>query len=48
MMEEIDDKMIETQRDQSDGDSNTNSKYLKFVNFLSIIDEVILINLQLQ
>ena len=45
-IDKTDEKIVEAQRNQGDGDSNTNIKYLKFVSFLSTIDQIILINLQ--
>ena len=44
-IDKTDKKIVEVQRNQGDGNSNTNFKYLKFVNFLSMIDQIILINL---
>ena len=41
----MDKKIVEIQRNQSNGNNNINFKRLKFVNFPSIIDQVILINL---
>ena len=46
-MDETNEKIVEAQRNQGDSDSNTDSKRFKFVSFLSIIDQVILVNLQL-
>ncbi len=46
--DETDEKLIGTQTtrsNQGDGDSNTDSKRLKFVSFLSTIDQAILSNL---
>ena len=42
---ETDEKIVKAQRNQSNGNSNTNNKHLKFVNFLLTIDRIILINL---
>ena len=43
--DETDEKIVEAQRNQGNGNSNTNNKCLKFVRFLLIIDQIILINL---
>ena len=43
--DETDKKIVEARKNQGDGNSNTNNKCLKFVNFLSTIDQIILINL---
>ena len=41
----IDERIVEAQRNQGNGDGNINYKCLKFVSFLSTIDQIILINL---
>ena len=46
--DETDEKIVKAWRNQGDGNSNTNNKHLKFVSFLSTIDQIILINLQPQ
>ena len=43
--DESDKKVVEAQTNYDNGNSNTDSKYLKFVSFLSIINQIILINL---
>ena len=44
---ETNEKIVKAQRNQGDGNSNINNKHLKFVSFPSMIDQIILINLQL-
>ncbi len=44
--DETDEKIVEAQTNQGDGDSNTNSQRLKFVSLPSMIEQIILINLQ--
>ncbi len=43
--DETDEKIFEAQRNKGNGDSNTDSKYLKVVSLPSTIDQVILMNL---
>ncbi len=47
-IDDTDEKIVETRRNQGDGDSNIDSKCLKFVNLPSTIEQIILINLQSQ
>lgn len=46
--DKADKNFFEIRRNQDNGNSNINSKCLKFVNLLSIMTQDILINLQLQ
>ncbi len=46
--DETNEKIVEAQRNQGDGNSNTDFKRLTFVSLLSTIKQIILINLQPQ